>query len=96
MNKLSYNPHNKQINTSFTSPRSVGRTVSIWMDQELLVRLQRVITENRLPSRSWVIGEAVYQYLEGIESLADMARRDKRELAEVPKITKELGGSHEK
>jgi len=84
MIKLNYNPHNKKIDTSFTPPPKVGRGVTIWMSEDLIYRIKRIVSEQRLASFSWAISEAAYQWAEGIESFEELIRRDKRELREVP------------
>ena len=87
MLKSNYNPHNKSLDNSFTPPRKVGGSVSIWMSETLKARIQRIVSENRMSSFSWAVSEAAYQWAENMESLQGIARRDKQELAEVPEVT---------
>lgn len=64
---LSTNPTNR--NESSKHYGRHGRAVSIWMNLGLIARLDTAIKRNRLPSRSFVISEAIFQYLDGLESL---------------------------
>lgn len=82
---------NHAFKRSHNSRLAIGksREIQVLIPQEIEYRLQRFIAENSLPSRDFVVIEAITKYLDSFETPLEQKRRDQRELAEVPPLTRE-------